>query len=104
MKLHSTPVPALEFSATAAAAKGNELMFWRRTARMVECRWRERTRSLRTLETEPTHPADERDAELGESVDACLPRDPKAVPAKRTRPGGKKRAAPKGGAGGRMVV
>ena len=34
-------------SAATMAAKSNALMFWRKTARMVECRRRKRTRGLR---------------------------------------------------------
>ena len=43
--------------------------FWRRIARAVEGRWRERPKKLRATATEPQHPADEQDDAVAGGVD-----------------------------------
>ena len=52
--------------------------FWRRTARTLECRWRERSKQLRATATEPQHPADELDEAVACEVETIAERQPTA--------------------------
>ena len=53
----------------AAARSSSSFFFWRRIARAVEGRWRERSKKLRAIATEPQHPADEQDDAVAGEVD-----------------------------------
>ena len=67
---------SLESKATYAEARGKELFFWRGVARIVECRWRERTSALRKQQDEPAHPAEANDAEVCADVDVIIGQNP----------------------------
>ena len=49
---------------------------WRRTARALECWWRERTKKLRATAKEPQHPADGQDHAVAGEVDTIAERQP----------------------------
>ena len=69
-------VGSLESKATHAAARVEELFFWRGVARRVECRWRERTSALRKRQDEPAQTAEANDAALCAYVDAIIGQNP----------------------------
>ena len=79
--LCSECVPALDRSGAEKAAASRslrEFVFWRRAARTLECRWRERSKQLRAAATEPQHPADELDEAIAGEVETIAERQPTA--------------------------
>ena len=88
--LCSECVPALDRSGAENAAASRSLstsVFWRRTARTLECRWRERSKQLRATATEPQHPADELDEAVACEVETIAERQPTAHETVSFRPG-----------------
>ena len=70
--LCSECVPALDRSGAEKAAASRslrEFVFWRSAARTLECRWRERSKQLRTAAIEPQHPADALDEAIAGEVE-----------------------------------
>ena len=55
-----------------AEITASHLACWRAKARKLECRWRERAKSVARLETEPENPADAQDDEVQRQVDGIL--------------------------------
>ena len=100
-------IPALDRGGAEAAATSQSLspfFFWRRTARTLECRWRERSKKLRVSVIEPQNPADERDDAVAGEVDTIaerqpvahgIPSFPSAPPGSRARKGRAKTKANK---------
>ena len=77
--LSSDRIPALDSHGAEKAAADHSLspfFFWRRTARALECRWRERTKKLRATAKEPQHPADGQDHAVAGEVDTIAERQP----------------------------
>ena len=74
-------IPVLDRAGAEVAAVARSLspfFFWRRIARAVEGRWRERSKKLRATATEPQHPADEQDDAVAGEVDTIAERQPAA--------------------------
>ena len=77
--LSSDRIPALDSHGAEKAAADHSLspfFFWRRTARALECRWKERTKKLRATAKEPQHPADGQDHAVAGEVDTIAERQP----------------------------
>ena len=55
-----------------AEITASHLACWRAKARKLECRWRERAKSVARLETEPENPADAQDDAVQRQVDSML--------------------------------
>ena len=70
--LNDDRIPAFDRTGAEVVAASQSLslfFFWRRTARTLECRWRERAKKLRAIAIEPQSPADERDDAVAGEVD-----------------------------------